>query len=60
MFKSLCWNQINANKTDVWRRWEDGIEMEFRVWSGFTWLRKATVGGVMNAVMNLRVLAPQS
>jgi hypothetical protein len=48
------------------RRWEDGIKMDLReigwgggVWSGFTWLRIGIVGGgaLVNAVMNLRVLA---
>jgi hypothetical protein len=34
------------------RRWEDGNKMEFReigwgVWSGFTWLRIGTVGGLL-------------
>jgi hypothetical protein len=34
------------------RRWEDGIKMDFReigwgrVWSGFTWLRIGTGGGL--------------
>jgi hypothetical protein len=48
------------------RRWEDGMKMDLReifggVLSGFTWLRIGIVGGaVVNAVMNLRVLAPRS
>jgi hypothetical protein len=48
------------------RRWEDGIKMDlgvigWGVWNGFTWLRIGTVGrAVVNAVMNLRVLAPGS
>jgi hypothetical protein len=34
------------------RRWEDGIKMNLResgwgVWSGFTWLRLGTVGGLL-------------
>jgi hypothetical protein len=35
------------------RRWEDGIKMDLReigwggVWSGFTWLRIGTVGGLL-------------
>jgi hypothetical protein len=35
------------------RRWEDGINMDLReigcvgVWSGFTWLRIGTVGGLL-------------
>jgi hypothetical protein len=34
------------------RRWEDGIKMELReigwgVWSGFTWLRLGSVGGLL-------------
>jgi hypothetical protein len=34
------------------RRWEDGIRMELKeigwgVWSGFTWLRVGTVGGLL-------------
>jgi hypothetical protein len=33
-------------------RWEDGIKMDLReigwgVWSGFTWLRIGTVGGLL-------------
>jgi hypothetical protein len=33
-------------------RWEDGIKMDLReigwgVWSGFTWLRVGTVGGLL-------------
>jgi hypothetical protein len=35
-----------------WRRWEDGIKMGLTeivggVWSGFTWLRIGTVGGLL-------------
>jgi hypothetical protein len=34
------------------RRWKDGIKMDLReigwgVWSGFTWLRIGTVGGLL-------------
>jgi hypothetical protein len=34
------------------RRWQDGIKMDLReigwgVWSGFTWLRIGTVGGLL-------------
>jgi hypothetical protein len=34
------------------RRWEEGIKMDLReiswgVWSGFTWLRIGTVGGLL-------------
>jgi hypothetical protein len=34
------------------RRWEDGIKMDLReigwgVWSGFSWLRIETVGGLL-------------
>jgi hypothetical protein len=34
------------------RRWEDGIKMDlgeigWGVWSGFTWLRIGTVGGLL-------------
>jgi hypothetical protein len=35
------------------RRWEDGIKMDLReigwggVWSGFTWLRIGTIGGLL-------------
>jgi hypothetical protein len=34
------------------RRWEDGIKIHLReivwgVWSGFTWLRIGTVGGLL-------------
>jgi hypothetical protein len=33
-------------------RWEDGIKMDIReigweLWSGFTWLRKGSVGGML-------------
>jgi hypothetical protein len=44
-------------------RWEDGIKMDLEeidgggVWIAFIWLR---LGAVLNAVMNLRVLAPHS
>jgi hypothetical protein len=35
-----------------WRRWGDGIGMDLRkigwgVWSGFSWLRIGTVGGLL-------------
>jgi hypothetical protein len=47
------------------RRWEDGIRMDLRenglgVWFRFDWLRIETGGGLLSAVMNLRVLAPRS
>jgi hypothetical protein len=34
------------------RRWEDGIKTDLReigwgVWSGFTWLKRGTVGGLL-------------
>jgi hypothetical protein len=34
------------------RRWEDGIKIDLKeigwgVWSGFTWLRIGTVGGLL-------------
>jgi hypothetical protein len=34
------------------RRWEDGLDMDLEeigwgVWSGFTWLRIGTVGGLL-------------
>jgi hypothetical protein len=34
------------------RRWEDGIKMDlggtgWAVWSGFTWLRMRTIGGLL-------------
>jgi hypothetical protein len=34
------------------RRWEDGIKMDLReigwgVWSGFSWLRMGTIGGLL-------------
>jgi hypothetical protein len=34
------------------RRWEDGIKMDLReigwgVWSGFSWLRIGTLGGLL-------------
>jgi hypothetical protein len=48
------------------RRWEDGIRMDLREigWEGVYWIRLADdrdLGrAVVNAVMNLRVLAPRS
>jgi hypothetical protein len=47
------------------RRWEDGIKMDFREigWGGVEWIRLAQDWdrwrAVVNAVMNLRVLAPR-
>jgi hypothetical protein len=44
-------------------RWEDGIKIDLEeidgggVWIAFSWLR---IGAVLNAVINLRVLAPHS
>jgi hypothetical protein len=29
------------------RRWENGIKMDLRVWSGFTWLRIGIFGGLL-------------
>jgi hypothetical protein len=48
------------------RRWKDGIKMDLReiVWWGVEWIHLAQDRdrwrAVVNAVMNLRVLAPQS
>jgi hypothetical protein len=48
------------------RRWEDGIKMDLREigWGGVEWIQLAQVRdrwrAVVNAVMNLRVLAPRS
>jgi hypothetical protein len=48
------------------RRWEDGIKMDLRVigWGGVEWIHLAQDRdrwwAVVNAVMNLRVLAPRS
>jgi hypothetical protein len=48
------------------RRWEDGIKMDLREigWGGVEWIRLAQDRdlwrAVVNAVMNLRVLAPRS
>jgi hypothetical protein len=48
------------------RRWEDGIKLNFREigWGGVEWIHLAQDrdrwGAVVNAVMNLRVLAPRS
>jgi hypothetical protein len=48
------------------RRWEDGIKMDLREigWGGVEWIYLAqdrdVWRAVMNAVMNLRVLAPRS
>jgi hypothetical protein len=40
-------------------KWTSG-RLVGRVWSGFTWLRIGTAGGLVSAVMNLQVLAPWS
>jgi hypothetical protein len=48
------------------RRWEDGIKMDLREigWEGVEWIHLAQDRdrwrAVVNAVMNLRVLAPRS
>jgi hypothetical protein len=48
------------------RRWEDGIKMNLREtgWGGVEWIHLAQDRdrwrAVVNAVMNLRVLVPQS
>jgi hypothetical protein len=48
------------------RRWEDGIKMDLREvgWGGLEWIHLAQGRdrwrAVVNAVMNLRVLAPRS
>jgi hypothetical protein len=46
------------------RRWEDGIKMDFREICWGVWIHLARDRGrcraVVNAVMNLRVLAPRS
>jgi hypothetical protein len=48
------------------RRWEDGIKMDLREigWGGVEWIHLAQDRGlwraVVNAVMNLPVLAPRS
>jgi hypothetical protein len=48
------------------RRWEDGIKMDLREfgWGGVEWIHLAQDRdrwrAVVNAVMNLRVLAPRS
>jgi hypothetical protein len=48
------------------RRWEDGIKMDLREigWGGVEWIHLAQGRdrwrAVVNAVMNLRVLAPQN
>jgi hypothetical protein len=48
------------------RRWEDGIRMDLREigWGSVEWIQLAKDRdrwwAVVNAVMNLRVLAPQS
>jgi hypothetical protein len=48
------------------RRWEDGIKMDLREigWGGVEWIHLAQdrdrCRAVVNAVMNLRVLAPRS
>jgi hypothetical protein len=48
------------------RRWEDGIKMDIREigWGGVEWIHLAQDRdrwrAVVNAVMNLRVLAPRS
>jgi hypothetical protein len=48
------------------RRWEDGIKMDLReiCWGGVEWIQLAQDrdrwGAVVNAVMNLRLVAPRS
>jgi hypothetical protein len=48
------------------RRWDDGIKMDLReiVWGGVEWIHLAQDRdrwrAVVNAVMNLRVLAPRN
>jgi hypothetical protein len=47
------------------RRWEYGIKRDLRersleVWNGLNWLRVGTMGAAVNAVMNLRCLAPHT
>jgi hypothetical protein len=47
------------------RRCEEGIRMDlgkigWGVWSGLNWLRIGTGAWLLNAEMNLRVLAPRS
>jgi hypothetical protein len=48
------------------RRWEDGIKMDLREigWRGVEWIHLAQdrycLRAVVNAVMNLRVVAPRS
>jgi hypothetical protein len=48
------------------RRWEDGIKMDLREtdWGGAEWVHRAQDRdhwrAVVNAMMNLRVLAPRS
>jgi hypothetical protein len=47
------------------RRWEDGVKMDLKeiAWAGVKWIHLAQVRdrwAVVNAVMNLRVLAPRS
>jgi hypothetical protein len=45
-----------------WRRWEDGIKMDLREigWGGVEAQDRDRWRAVVNAVMNLRVLAPRS
>jgi hypothetical protein len=49
-----------------WRRWEEGIKMDLGEigWGGVEWIQLAQDRdrwrAVVNAVMNLRVLAPRS
>jgi hypothetical protein len=50
----LCWESRKEKRPlgRPRRRWEDGIKMGLReidcgVWSGYTWLRIGTVGGLL-------------
>jgi hypothetical protein len=67
VYRVLVWKP--EGKRPLWRpkrRWEDGIKMDLREigWGGVEWIHLAQDRvrwwAVMNAVMNLRVLTPQS
>jgi hypothetical protein len=59
--------EMKRSLEGIRRRWEDGIKVDFREigwWRGVEWIQlvqdRDRWRAVVNAVMNLRVLAPPS